>query len=89
MRILAVISFVVAVTPALACMDDTDCDSGARCIKGTGIYGACIGGTGKSHDADPRKELPVEDDAPTPKACGDDTDCGAGSRCMNKICIDR
>ena len=90
MRILVAIILVLAATPALACMDDTDCDSGAKCLKGTGIYGVCMGGkSSNARDVDPRKDLPLNTGEPTQKTCTGDGDCGPGSRCEQSVCTDR
>jgi len=90
MRILVAIILALAATPALACLDDSDCDSGATCVKGTSLYGVCMGGkSSHARDADPRKDLPVETDEPTQKACTGDGDCGPGSTCQSGVCSDR
>lgn len=90
MRILVAIIVALAATPTLACMDDSDCDSGAACLKGTGIYGVCMGSkSSNTRDADPRKDLPLDTDEPTQKTCKDDGDCGPGSICQRSVCTDR
>ncbi len=90
MRSLVVIILVLAATPALACLDDLDCDSGATCLKGTGLYGVCMGGKSNHvRDADPRKDLPSDADEPTQKTCAEDGDCGPGSICQRSVCTDR
>ncbi len=74
MRILVAVIVILAATPTLACMYDEDCESGASCVKGTGMYGACVGGKSNNpHDADTRKELPV--DEPTEESCAKDGSC--------------
>jgi hypothetical protein len=89
MRILVAIIVIAAATPTLACMDDTDCDSGAKCLKGSGIYGVCIGGkSSNAHDVDPRKDIPLDINGPTEKTCADDGDCGPGSICQQSVCTD-
>jgi hypothetical protein len=89
MRILVAIIVALAATPALACLDDSDCDAGASCVKGTGLYGVCMGGKAShARDADPRKELPVETEEPAQKACTGDSDCGPGSICQRGACTD-
>ncbi len=90
MRILVAIIVALTATPTLACMDDSDCDSGATCVKGTGLYGVCMGGkSSHARDADPRRDLPPETDEPTQKTCTEDGDCGAGSMCQRSVCTDR
>jgi len=79
MRILVAIIVVLAATPAFACMYDEDCESGAACLKGTGMYGACVGGKSNNpHDADIRKDVPIVE--PTEESCAKDDSCDSPDR---------
>lgn len=90
MRFLVAIVVALTATPALACLDDSDCDAGATCLKGSGIYGSCIGGKStKAHDADPRKDIPPDTEEPADDNCTRNSDCAPGFQCLSGVCADR
>ena len=79
--------------PAQACMFDTDCAVGSRCVKNSGsIYGICMGGMQPGNDND---QVPVRDlfGGSTGQTCSFNTDCGPGHRCANSglygVCVRR
>lgn len=77
------LSLVMLTAPAKACMFDTDCDVGSRCMKKSGsLYGICVGGLnpGNSHDAEP-VEAPLDLNGTYGDTCSFDVDCGPGSKC--------
>jgi hypothetical protein len=79
MRILVVIIVALAATPTFACMYDEDCESGAACVKGTGMYGACVGGKSNNpHDADTRKDVPTDNNGSIEDSCAKDDSCESG-----------
>ncbi len=76
-----VLSF--AATPAMACMFDTDCEVGSKCLKRGGIYGVCIGGLfpGNANDDEPVYD-PLDLNDTVGDTCQFDVDCGPGSQCV-------
>jgi hypothetical protein len=70
--------------PALACMFDTDCEVGSRCLKSSGsIYGICAGGLapGNRHDRTP-VYAPLDINRSYGNTRSFDLDCGIGGRCL-------
>jgi hypothetical protein len=79
-------ALAVILTPAVAfaCMFDTDCSPGSRCVKGRGaIYGVCAGGLypGNDNDRTPTYD-PLDPNGTSGSTCSFDADCGPGSRCV-------
>lgn len=67
-----------------ACMFDTDCNPGSKCLKKQGsLYGICAGGInpGNNHDQNPVYS-PTDPNGTTGNTCSFDTDCGPGSKCL-------
>ena len=83
MRIALALLFCLAASPAMACMFDTDCSPGSKCIKGNGLYGVCAGGIspGNSNDDQPVYD-PLDINRTHGNTCSFDTDCGPGSSCV-------
>ena len=75
-------------TATLACMFNTDCEPGSRCVKSSGNYeGVCIGGIspGNRNDSAPMRDRPVTDLNETyGDTCSFNTDCGPGSMCLKE-----
>ena len=74
---------VILSVPAYACMFDTDCQPGSKCVKkGGSIYGVCVGGIspGNSNDAVP-VEAPLDINGTYGNTCSFNTDCGPGAIC--------
>jgi hypothetical protein len=84
MRTLIVASILLTSTPAIACIFDTDCGPGSKCLKGDGPYGVCADGIapGNSNDQTPAQEQPPDLNGTTGETCNFDPDCGLGSKCL-------
>ena len=84
-RTLISASFILlSVTSAFACVFDTDCEVGSRCIKGSAsIYGVCAGGLfpGNRHDQTP-VYAPLDLDRTYGNTCSFDIDCGINNKCV-------
>lgn len=86
-------TLLLIATPALACMFDTDCEPGSKCLK-RGLYGVCAGGLYPGNDSD---DVPVYDpldlNGTTGDTCSFDLDCGIGAKCLKSgiygVCIGR
>lgn len=71
-------------TPAMACMFNTDCAPGSRCVK-HGIYGVCAGGLNPGNNNDDRPVYaPLDPNRSVGNTCQFNTDCGPGSRCYKE-----
>jgi hypothetical protein len=69
---------------ASACMFDTDCVVGSRCVKAVGsLYGVCGGGMfpGNRNDQQPVYD-PFDPNRTTGNTCTFDMECGMGARCV-------
>lgn len=75
---------VFGATPAIACMFDTDCYPGSRCLKAAGaLYGYCAGGLnpGNSYDSN-RWDDPLDYGGTKGDTCMFSTDCFPGQKCI-------
>lgn len=85
----AFLSLVLGVSlPSLAsaCLFDTDCEIGSRCLKPRGaLHGVCAGGLepGRPAWSDIEPD-PLELDSGHGLGCRFDTDCGVGLRCVKE-----
>ncbi|GIX33067.1 MAG: hypothetical protein KatS3mg125_1023 [Lysobacterales bacterium] len=84
-----VLSLVLGVgLPSLAsaCIFDTDCEIGSRCLKPRGaLHGVCAGGLEPGRPAWSEVEPdPLELDPGHGVGCRFDTDCGPGLRCAKE-----
>lgn len=82
--VMSLLMVFILQTAAMACMFDTDCNPGSRCLKSSGsIYGVCVGGIspGNSFDRTPVQSL-TDPNGTHGDTCQFDTDCGPGSRCI-------
>ena len=69
---------------ALACLSDTDCGVGRKCVKpGCSLIGYCMGGmhTGNRYDELPAY-TPMDSTGQQGHTCSFDTACGVGARCV-------
>ncbi|MEX2166438.1 MAG: hypothetical protein WD852_05380 [Methyloceanibacter sp.] len=94
LKLFLTLVFGIAATPALACMFDTDCGVGSKCVK-RGLYGICAGGMtpGNKYDREPVYD-PLDLNQTTGNTCSFDLDCGIGAKCYKKggiegVCIGR
>ena len=95
---LAALAFlVISAGETWACMFDTDCRVGSRCIKASGnIYGVCAGGLSPGNRYD-RKPVyaPLDLDKTYGNTCSFDLDCGIGNKCLKSwgsiqgVCVKR
>lgn len=87
---IATTTIITLSSPVMACMFDTDCMPGSKCVKASGtIEGVCMGGTfpGNSNDDGDRGSRSYNrdyDDTWNTKGntCSFDTDCGPGWVCV-------
>ena len=78
--VLSFIMIAVLYSYANACMFDTDCSPGSKCLKASGsIYGVCVGGIspGNKNDSQPATDANKK----YGNTCSFDTDCGPGYKC--------
>jgi hypothetical protein len=86
MRLLIALCIFFTATPVFACVADSDCEGDGKCVKGTSMYGVCLGGkSGAARDFNPRKDLPTENEPS--RFCADDSDCPPGTRCADDACV--
>jgi len=79
--LIAIAIFVPSLS--FACMFNTDCSPGSKCIKSSGqLYGVCMGGIspGNSNDRVPVTN-PLDVNGTTGNTCQFSVDCGPGSVC--------
>ncbi len=78
------VAALVSPTLALACMFDTDCSAGSRCLKNSGsIYGVCAGGISPGNDDDREPAYdPLDPNETVGDTCSFDVDCGPGNKCL-------
>jgi hypothetical protein len=72
--------------PSAACMFDTDCEVGSRCLKPRGaLHGVCAGGLtpGRPEWSEVEPD-PLELDETHGAGCAFDADCGVGLRCVKE-----
>ena len=84
MRLFVLLVLSLFSSPAIACMFNTDCAPGSRCLKSSGsLYGVCAGGTtpGNQYDSQP-VYAPLDINRTTGDTCSFNTDCGPGSTCL-------
>lgn len=70
-------------SPAAACMFDTDCAVGSKCVKSPSfLHGMCVGGMnpGNSDDKKPVYD-PLAAMGTVGNSCGFDVDCGPRRKC--------
>jgi hypothetical protein len=82
-RVVLFVAGLVA-SPAGACMFDTDCMPGSKCVKGRGsLHGVCMGGIspGNENDREPVYD-PLDPNETVGNTCSFDVDCGPGSKCV-------
>ena len=79
MRNLMAAVLILSSTYAFSCQFNTDCAIGSKCVKGSGIYGYCMGGMnpGNSNDSQPATDLMGGGGY----TCSFSTDCDPGYRC--------
>src|SRR5262245_38429153 len=86
-RVYALLALVfLAPSAGFACLFDTDCMPGSKCLKASGsIYGACVGGIfpGNRNDQQPVK-APLDLNKTYGNTCSFDPDCGPGSVCFKQ-----
>jgi hypothetical protein len=76
-------AFVVSVTPARACLYDTDCAPASKCVKPSGrVVGMCTGGRfpGNQYDGNPYTD-PFDPNRTAGKTCSFNLECGPGNHC--------
>ena len=85
-RCVALIFFMLQLGNAMACMFDTDCEPGSKCLKPDGsLYGICAGGLfpGNKYDQEPVYD-PLDPNRTVGNTCTFDIDCGPGNRCLKE-----
>lgn len=97
MALAAFVFLAISAGAAWACMFDTDCGVGSKCIKASGsIYGVCAGGLSPGNRYD-RKPVyaPLDLDKTYGNTCSFDLDCGIGNKCLKSrgsiqgVCVKR
>ena len=81
------VSLGISTGAAWACMFDTDCAVGSKCIKSQGsIYGVCAGGLfpGNKYDQQPVYD-PLDLNRTVGNTCSFNIDCGPGSLCLKSM----
>jgi len=90
-NIISALFLVVSIFPVVsfACINDTDCAVGSRCVKPnpSSFNGICAGGQspGNSNDRAPASAFPSQDPMGTyGSTCVIDPDCAPGQRCLKE-----
>jgi len=67
----------------MACISDSDCAVGSKCLKNRGaLYGICSGGMNPGNDNDRQPGFdPFDPTHSIGKTCSLDKDCGSGIKC--------
>jgi len=79
----AAVALILSNIQAAACLFDTDCSPGSRCVKAGGqVLGMCTGGRfpGNQYDQRPYSD-PFDPNRTAGKTCSFNIECGAGNHC--------
>jgi hypothetical protein len=75
--------FLLPAMPARACLYDTDCSPGSKCVKPSGrVLGMCTGGRfpGNGYDQKPYTD-PFDPNRTAGKTCSFNVECGPANHC--------
>lgn len=82
-KVLVLLATLAMPCVGMACISDTDCAVGSKCLKNPGaLYGICSGGTNPGNDNDRQPGFdPFDPTRSIGKTCSFDKDCGPGIKC--------